>query len=73
MFDQPPAVFPEEVHDVGALTDADLGSSTQLTPSCGDVVNRNGQGLQIIVCDHVNLRDDWFPRRRHRKMAPRQS
>ncbi|MEU0088359.1 DUF3732 domain-containing protein [Streptomyces sp. NPDC006274] len=61
MFDQPTqAFFPEEVHDVGALTDADWEAVRSYFSLMRDVVNRNGQGLQIIVCDHVNLRDDWF-------------
>ncbi|MGG8613910.1 DUF3732 domain-containing protein [Streptomyces lividans] len=51
---------PEEVHDVGALTDADWEAVRSYFTLMRDVVNRNGQGLQIIVCDHVNLRDDWF-------------
>ncbi|MFF2173207.1 DUF3732 domain-containing protein [[Kitasatospora] papulosa] len=61
MFDQPNRAFlPEEVHDVGALTDADWEAVRSYFSLMRDVVNRNGQGLQIIVCDRVNLRDEWF-------------
>nr|WP_276323068.1 DUF3732 domain-containing protein [Streptomyces sp. S501] len=61
MFDQhTQAFFPEEVHDVGALTDADWEAVRSYFSLVRDVVNRNGQGLQIIVCDNVNLRDEWF-------------
>ncbi|WP_327667338.1 DUF3732 domain-containing protein [Streptomyces sp. NBC_00485] len=61
MFDQPTqAFFPEEVHDADALTDADWEAVRSYFSLMRDVVEDNGRGLQIIVCDHVNLRDQWF-------------
>lgn len=61
MFDQPTqAFFPEEVHDADTLVDADWEAVRSYFSLMRDVVERNGRGLQIIVCDHVNLRDDWF-------------
>ncbi|WP_327396908.1 DUF3732 domain-containing protein [Streptomyces phaeochromogenes] len=61
MFDQPTqAFFPEEVHDADAITDADWEAVRSYFSLMRDVVDQNGRGLQIIVCDHVNLRDGWF-------------
>ncbi|MEV8439495.1 DUF3732 domain-containing protein [Actinosynnema sp. NPDC051121] len=61
MFDQPTqAFFPEEVIDANDIEDADWSAvRRQFSLMNGVVESLDGQ-LQIIVCDHANLADEWF-------------
>lgn len=61
MFDQPTqAFFPEEVVDANDIEDADWAAvRRQFSLMNGVVESLNGQ-LQVIVCDHANLADEWF-------------
>ncbi|MFJ3221578.1 DUF3732 domain-containing protein [Kitasatospora sp. NPDC086801] len=61
MLDQPTqAFFPEEVHDADTVLDADWEAVRAYFALISQAVSRNEGGLQVIVCDHVNLRDEWF-------------
>jgi hypothetical protein len=61
MLDQPTqAFFPEEVHDAVTVVDADWEAVRAYFALISQAVEQNGGALQVIVCDHVNLRDDWF-------------
>ncbi|MFD7645660.1 DUF3732 domain-containing protein [Kitasatospora sp. NPDC059795] len=61
VLDQPTqAFFPEEVHDAATVVDADWEAVRAYFALMRDVVHLNEGGLQVIVCDHVNLRDEWF-------------
>ena len=61
MLDQPTqAFFPEEVHDADMVLDADWEAVRAYFSLIFEAVSENQGGLQVIVCDHVNLRDEWF-------------
>jgi hypothetical protein len=61
MFDQPSqAFFPEEVPDGSQMEDADWEAVRRQFTLLRDVVNDLDGDLQIVVCDHANLVDDWF-------------
>ncbi|WP_163797602.1 DUF3732 domain-containing protein [Mycolicibacterium sediminis] len=61
MFDQPTqAFFPEEVVDAANDENADWEAVRRQFTLMRDVVGELGGELQIIVCDHANLADDWF-------------
>jgi hypothetical protein len=61
MFDQPSqAFFPEEVSDGSDMEDADWEAVRRQFTLLRDVVDDLGGNLQIVVCDHANLVDDWF-------------
>lgn len=61
MFDQPTqAFFPEEVIDAAADENADWEAVRRQFTLMRDVVASLSGDLQIIVCDHANLADDWF-------------
>jgi hypothetical protein len=61
MFDQPSqAFFPEEVSDSSQLEDADWEAVRRQFTLLRDVVGDLSGELQIVVCDHANLVDDWF-------------
>ena len=61
MFDQPTqAFFPEEVIDAAADENADWEAVRRQFTLMRDVVAALNGDLQIIVCDHANLADDWF-------------
>lgn len=61
MLDQPTqAFFPEKIHDATTVEDADWEAVKSYFELLRDVVAENDGGLQIIVCDHVNLPDRWF-------------
>ncbi|NIH84594.1 DUF3732 domain-containing protein [Amycolatopsis granulosa] len=61
MFDQPTqAFFPEEVADAAEIEDADWQAVRRQFKLMNDVVNELEGELQVIVCDHANLTDDWF-------------
>jgi hypothetical protein len=61
MFDQPSqAFFPEEVADGSEMEDADWEAVRRQFALLRDVVNDLDGALQIVVCDHANLLDDWF-------------
>ncbi|MET9221732.1 hypothetical protein EES43_29825 [Streptomyces sp. ADI96-02] len=61
MLDQPTqAFFPEEVHDADTVLDADWEAVRAYFSLISQAVSLNEGALQVIVCDHVNLRDDWF-------------
>ncbi|WP_431039013.1 DUF3732 domain-containing protein [Streptomyces sp. P6-2-1] len=61
MLDQPTqAFFPEEVHDAVTVEDADWEAVRAYFSLISQAVEQNEGALQVIVCDHVNLRDDWF-------------
>ncbi|MFE6699294.1 DUF3732 domain-containing protein [Streptomyces sp. NPDC057718] len=61
MLDQPTqAFFPEEVHDADTVLDADWEAVRAYFSLISQAVSLNEGALQVIVCDHVNLRDVWF-------------
>ncbi|WP_269303663.1 DUF3732 domain-containing protein [Aeromicrobium sp. HA] len=61
MLDQPTqAFFPEEVVDAAEDEDADWAAVRRQFELLRDVVETLSGELQIIVCDHANLADDWF-------------
>jgi hypothetical protein len=61
MFDQPSqAFFPEEISDGSEIEDADWEAVRRQFQLLRDVVQGLDGQLQIIVCDHANLIDDWF-------------
>lgn len=61
MFDQPSqAFFPEEVSDAADIQDADWEAVRRQFMLMRDVVENLDGNLQIIVCDHANLENDWF-------------
>lgn len=61
IFDQPTqAFFPEEVADAAEIEDADWQAVRRQFSLMNDVVTALDGALQIIVCDHANLSDDWF-------------
>lgn len=61
MFDQPTqAFFPEEIVDAAADENADWEAVRRQFTLMRDVVATLNNDLQIIVCDHANLADDWF-------------
>jgi hypothetical protein len=61
MLDQPTqAFFPEEVVDAAEDEDADWGAVRRQFELLRDVVEALSGDLQVIVCDHANLADDWF-------------
>lgn len=61
MLDQPTqAFFPEEIVDAAEDEDADWeGVRRQFSLLQGFVDELDG-AMQVIVCDHANLSDDWF-------------
>lgn len=61
MFDQPTqAFFPEEVVDAADDENADWEAVRRQFTLMRDVVASLEGELQVIVCDHANLADDWF-------------
>ncbi|WP_189351566.1 DUF3732 domain-containing protein [Zhihengliuella salsuginis] len=61
MFDQPTqAFFPEEVVDAADDEDADWEAVRRQFTLMRDVVGALDGDLQVIVCDHANLSDNWF-------------
>lgn len=61
MFDQPTqAFFPEEVVDAADDENADWEAVRRQFALMRDVVTNLDGELQVIVCDHANLADDWF-------------
>ncbi|MCD9904764.1 DUF3732 domain-containing protein [Streptomyces sp. MT29] len=59
--DQPTqAFFPSKPRDASTLPDADWATVTEYFRLLHDVTELNKGKLQIIVCDHANLPDDWF-------------
>lgn len=61
MLDQPTqAFFPEEIVDAAEDEDADWGAVRRQFELMRDVVGSLDGALQVIVCDHANLVDDWF-------------
>lgn len=61
MFDQPTqAFFPEEVVDAADDENADWEAVRRQFALMRDVVSSLNGDLQVIVCDHANLADDWF-------------
>jgi hypothetical protein len=61
MFDQPTqAFFPEEVIDATNDENADWEAVRRQFTLMRDVVASLAGELQVIVCDHANLADDWF-------------
>ncbi|GAA2529805.1 MULTISPECIES: DUF3732 domain-containing protein [Streptomyces] len=61
MLDQPTqAFFPEKVRDATTVEDADWAAVTSYFKLLHDVVEEGNGGLQIIVCDHANLPEEWF-------------
>lgn len=61
MFDQPSqAFFPEEVPDATDVQDADWEAVRRQFMLMRNVVDDLKGDLQIIVCDHANLENDWF-------------
>lgn len=61
MFDQPTqAFFPEEVVDAADDENADWEAVRRQFTLMRDVVAALTGDLQVIVCDHANLADDWF-------------
>jgi hypothetical protein len=63
MIDQPTqAYFPSDVEKLSGVPtrDEDREAVRRLYQLMYDVVSELAPGLQIIVCDHANLEDDWF-------------
>lgn len=61
MLDQPTqAFFPEEIVDAAQDEDADWEAVRRQFVLLRDVVARLNGELQIIVCDHANLSEQWF-------------
>lgn len=61
MFDQPTqAFFPEEVVDASDDENADWEAVRRQFRLMRDVVSYLDGELQVIVCDHANLADEWF-------------
>ena len=61
MFDQPTqAFFPEEVVDAANDENADWEAVRRQFTLMRDVVTALDGQLQVIVCDHANLADEWF-------------
>ncbi|MFD5065553.1 DUF3732 domain-containing protein [Streptomyces sp. NPDC058394] len=61
MLDQPTqAFFPSKPRDASTIPDADWSTVTEYFRLLHDVAELNQGDLQIIVCDHANLPDDWF-------------
>ena len=61
MLDQPTqAFFPEEVVDAADHENADWEAVRRQFSLMRDVVTTVASELQVIVCDHANLADDWF-------------
>lgn len=61
MLDQPTqAFFPEEVVDAADDENADWEAVRRQFSLMRDVVSALEGALQVIVCDHANLADDWF-------------
>ncbi|MBD7958643.1 DUF3732 domain-containing protein [Microbacterium sp. Sa4CUA7] len=61
MLDQPTqAFFPEEIVDAAEDEDADWEAVRRQFVLLRDVVSNLNGGLQIIVCDHANLSEQWF-------------
>ncbi|MFD9535793.1 DUF3732 domain-containing protein [Streptomyces sp. NPDC060010] len=59
--DQPTqAFFPSKPRDASTVPDADWSTVTEYFRLLHDVTELNEGNLQIIVCDHANLPDDWF-------------
>ncbi|MEU9031906.1 DUF3732 domain-containing protein [Streptomyces sp. NPDC048383] len=59
--DQPTqAFFPDKPRDASTVPDADWSTVTEYFRLLQDVTELNQGDLQIIVCDHANLPDDWF-------------
>lgn len=59
--DQPTqAFFPSKPRDASTVPDADWSTVTEYFRLLNDVTELNQGDLQIIVCDHANLPDDWF-------------
>ncbi|WP_097893651.1 DUF3732 domain-containing protein [Streptomyces sp. st170] len=59
--DQPTqAFFPSKPRDASTVPDADWATVTEYFRLLHDVTELNKGKLQIIVCDHANLPDDWF-------------
>ncbi|WP_158609848.1 DUF3732 domain-containing protein [Micromonospora sp. CV4] len=61
MFDQPTqAFFPEQVPDASEVADADWAAVRRQFLLFREFVRVTNGGVQIIVCDHANLTEDWF-------------
>ena len=61
MFDQPTqAFFPEEIVDAADDENADWEAVRRQFSLMRDVVSALAGELQVIICDHANLADDWF-------------
>lgn len=61
MLDQPTqAFFPEKIRDAATVEDADWAAVTTYFKLLHDVAEEANGGLQIIVCDHANLPEQWF-------------
>ncbi|MCZ7435306.1 DUF3732 domain-containing protein [Micromonospora sp. WMMC241] len=61
MFDQPTqAFFPEQVPDATEVADADWAAVRRQFLLFREFVRVTEGGVQIIVCDHANLSEEWF-------------
>lgn len=61
MLDQPTqAFFPEEIVDAADDENADWEAVRRQFALIRDVVSALEGAIQVIVCDHANLADDWF-------------
>jgi hypothetical protein len=62
IFDQPSQpYYPPDVQDAerAEITDADRAAVARMFRLMRDVAEQLGD-FQVIVCDHVNLPDEWF-------------
>ncbi|QEH94043.1 DUF3732 domain-containing protein [Dermacoccus abyssi] len=73
MLDQPTQAFffPEEVVDAAEDENADWEAVRRQFTLMRDVVAVLAGDLQVIVCDHANLADDWFQEAVVEKLAKR--
>ena len=63
MFDQPTqAHYPSEVEQQAGIpaNDSDKEAVRRMFQLLHDVATELAPGMQIIVCDHANLPEDWF-------------
>lgn len=61
MFDQPTqAFFPEQVPDATEVADADWAAVRRQFLLFREFVDATNGGVQVIVCDHANLKEQWF-------------
>lgn len=61
MFDQPTqAFFPEQVPDATEVADADWAAVRRQFLLFREFIRATEGGVQVIVCDHANLSEEWF-------------